>query len=102
MRSQGGIGGVAREVGWLVVLAVCLTAAMVLLGYVVTDLLPSTAIGRWDADVPRRLLEYRQHDEDSESKIITTLSSSVDKISPADHVTKSLAVVTDMKSAKKQ
>jgi hypothetical protein len=66
---------VAREVGWLVVPALCLTAVMVFLGYVVTDLLPSTAIGRWDADVPRRLLEYRQHDAVSESKIITTLSA---------------------------
>src|SRR6478735_7878806 len=75
MRSQGGIGGVAREVGWLVVLAVCLTAVMVSLGYLVTHVLPSTAIGRWDADVPRRLLEYRQADEVSESKIITTLSA---------------------------
>ncbi len=74
MRSHG-IGGVAREVGWLVVPALCLTAVMVFLGYVVTDLLPSTAIGRWDADVPRRLLEYRQHDAVSESKIITTLSA---------------------------
>jgi membrane-associated phospholipid phosphatase len=72
MRS---FGGVAREVGWLVVPALCLTAVMVFLGYVVTDLLPSTAIGRWDADVPRRLLEYRQHDEVSESKMITTLSA---------------------------
>jgi len=48
---------------------------MVLLGYLVTHVLPSTAIGRWDADVPRRLLEYRQADEVSESKIITTLSA---------------------------
>jgi membrane-associated phospholipid phosphatase len=72
MRS---FAGVAREVGWLVVPALCLTAVMVSLGYVVTDLLPSTAIGRWDADVPRRLLEYRQHDEVSESKMITTLSA---------------------------
>jgi membrane-associated phospholipid phosphatase len=72
MRS---FGGVAREVGWLVVPALCLTAVMVFLGYVVTDLLPSTAIGRWDADVPRSLLEYRQHDEVSESKMITTLSA---------------------------
>ena len=75
MRSQGGIGGVAREVGWLVVPALCLTAVMVSLGYLVTHVLPSTAIGRWDADVPRRLLEYRQTDENSESKIITTLSA---------------------------
>ncbi len=74
MRSQG-VGGVARDVGWLLVPALCLTALMVLLGYLVTDVLPPTAVGRWDADVPRRLLEYRQHDEVSESKIITTLSA---------------------------
>jgi membrane-associated phospholipid phosphatase len=74
MRSQG-VRGVARDVGWLIIPAVCLTALMVLLGYLVTELLPSSAIGRWDADVPRRLLEYRQHDAVSESKIITTLSA---------------------------
>jgi membrane-associated phospholipid phosphatase len=75
MRPQG-VGSAVRDVGWwLVVPALCLTAVMVLLGYLVTDLLPSNAIGRWDADVPRRLLEYRQHDEVSESKIITTLSA---------------------------
>ena len=60
---------------WLVVPALCLAALMVLLGYVVTDVLPSSAIGRWDADVPRRLVEYRQQDGISESKIITTLSA---------------------------
>lgn len=48
---------------------------MVLLGYFVTGVLPSSAIGRWDADVPRRLVEYRQQDGVSESKIITTLSA---------------------------
>jgi membrane-associated phospholipid phosphatase len=48
---------------------------MVLLGYLVTDVLPSSAIGRWDADLPRRLVEYRQQDAISESKIITTLSA---------------------------
>jgi membrane-associated phospholipid phosphatase len=64
-----------RDVGWLVVPAVCLTAVMVLLGFLVTDVLPSSAIGRWDADVPRRLLEYRQNDGVSESKVITTLSA---------------------------
>ena len=74
MRSQG-VKGVARDVGWQIIPAVCLTALMVLLGYLVTELLPSSAIGRWDADVPRRLLEYRQHDAVSESKIITMLSA---------------------------
>jgi membrane-associated phospholipid phosphatase len=74
VRSQG-VGGVARDVRWLVVPALCLVAVMVLLGYLVTDVLPSSAIGRWDADVPRRLVEYRQQDGISESKIITTLSA---------------------------
>jgi membrane-associated phospholipid phosphatase len=74
MRAQG-VKGAVRDVGWLVVPALCLTAVMVLLGYLVTELMPPTAIGRWDADVPRRLLEYRQHDEVSESKIITMLSA---------------------------
>ncbi len=64
-----------KDVGWLAIAALSLTAVMALLGYVVTDLLPSSAVGRWDADVPRRLLEYRQNDEVSESKIITTLSA---------------------------
>jgi membrane-associated phospholipid phosphatase len=74
MRSHG-VGGVLRDVRWLVVPALCLAALMVLLGYVVTDVFPSSAIGRWDADVPRRLVEYRQQDGISESKIITTLSA---------------------------
>ena len=74
MRSHG-VKRAVRDVGWLVVPALCLTAVMVLLGYLVTELMSSTAIGRWDADVPRRLLEYRQHDEVSESKIITMLSA---------------------------
>jgi len=74
MRSQG-VGRAVKDVGWLAIPALCLAAVMVLLGYLVTDVLPSSAIGRWDADVPRRLLEYRQHDEVSESKIITTLSA---------------------------
>lgn len=36
----------------------------------------------------------------SDAKILATLSSSDDKIGPADHVTKSLAVVNDLKTAK--
>jgi hypothetical protein len=43
---------------------------MVGLGYLVTDVLPSTAIGKWDAEVPRRLVEYRQQEGVSESKLI--------------------------------
>src|SRR6201991_1147104 len=43
-------------------------------GYLVPDVLPSTAIGKWDAEVPRRLVEYRQQEGVSESKLITSLS----------------------------
>lgn len=74
MRPQG-IRRVARDVGWLVVPALGLIALMVLVGYLVTDVLPSSAVGRWDADVPRRLVEHRQNDGISESKFITTLSA---------------------------
>jgi membrane-associated phospholipid phosphatase len=74
VRSQG-VGGVVRDVLWLVIPALCLIAVMVGLGYLVTDVLPSSALGRWDADVPRRLVEYRRHDGISESKFITTLSA---------------------------
>ena len=47
---------------------------MVGLGYLVTDVLPSTAIGKWDAEVPGRLVEHRQQEGFSESKLITMLS----------------------------
>ncbi|MHC9293179.1 phosphatase PAP2 family protein [Mycobacterium sp. LTG2003] len=67
-------GGVARDILWLLIPAACLLALMVGLGFVLTDVLPSTALGRWDAEVPRRLVEYRQQEGISESKIITTLS----------------------------
>ncbi|HTI73923.1 MAG TPA: phosphatase PAP2 family protein [Mycobacterium sp.] len=52
----------------------CLVAVMVGLGYLVTDVLPSTAIGTWDTDVPRRLVEYREQTGVSESRLITSLS----------------------------
>ena len=73
MRPSG-LAGIAREVAWLLVPAACLVAVMVGLGYLVTDVLPSTAIGKWDAEVPRRLVEYRQQEGVSESKLITSLS----------------------------
>lgn len=50
---------------------------MVALGFLLTDVLPSTALGRWDAEVPRRLVEYRQQEGISESKLITTLSETL-------------------------
>jgi len=53
----------------------CLVALMVLVGHLVTHVLPATALGRWDADIPRRLVEYRQQDENSESKFVTMLSA---------------------------
>jgi undecaprenyl-diphosphatase len=74
VRSQG-IGGVVRDVAWLLVPAACLVALMVALGFLVTDVLPSTALGRWDAEVPKRLVEYRQQEGVSESKLITMLSA---------------------------
>jgi membrane-associated phospholipid phosphatase len=70
-----GFGGIVRDVRWLLVPAACLLALMVGLGFLVTEVLPSTALGRWDAEVPRRLVEYRQQEGVSESKLITTLSA---------------------------
>jgi membrane-associated phospholipid phosphatase len=68
------IGWVVRDVRWLLVPAVCLVVLMVALGYLVTEVLPSSSLGQWDAEVPRRLVEYRQQEGVSESKIITMLS----------------------------
>jgi undecaprenyl-diphosphatase len=65
---------IARDVAWLLIPAVCLVALTVGLGYLVTEVLPSTAIGKWDAEVPRRLVEHRQQEGVSESKLITSLS----------------------------
>ncbi len=73
MTSEG-FGRIARDVRWLVVPAACLFASMVALGLLLTDVLPATALGKWDAEVPRRLVEYRQQEGISESKLITTLS----------------------------
>jgi membrane-associated phospholipid phosphatase len=76
MTSEG-FAGVARDVLWLLVPAACLLALMVGLGFLLTDVLPSTALGKWDAEVPTRLVEYRQQKGISESKIITTLSETL-------------------------
>ena len=73
VRSQS-LRSIARDVAWLLIPAACLVAVMVGLGHLVTEMLPSTAIGKWDAEVPRRLVEYRQQDGVSESKLITSLS----------------------------
>ena len=48
---------------------------MVLVGYLVTHVWPSSAFGKWDADIPRRLVEYRHQDEVSASKFVTMLSA---------------------------
>ena len=72
-----GFGGIVRDVRWLLVPAACLLALMVGLGFLLTDVLPSTALGRWDAEVPGRLVEYRQQEGISESKLITTLSETL-------------------------
>ena len=76
MATQG-FGGIVREIRWLLVPAACLLASMVALGFLLTDVLPATALGAWDADVPRRLVEYRQQEGISESKLITTLSETM-------------------------
>ena len=73
VRSQS-LRSIARDVAWLLIPAACLVAVMVGLGYLVTEVLPSTAIGKWDAEMPRRLVEYRQQEGVSESKLITSLS----------------------------
>jgi membrane-associated phospholipid phosphatase len=72
--TSRGFGAIVRDVARLLLPAACLIALMVALGLLLTDVLPSTALGRWDAEVPRRLVEYRQQEGISESKIITTLS----------------------------
>ena len=69
--------GLARDVGWLLVPAVCLLAIMVALGYLLTDVVPATALGKWDAEVPRQLVAYRRQEGVSESKLITTLSETL-------------------------
>lgn len=74
MRSEG-VGAVLRDIRWLLVPAVGLVALMVATGYLVTKVLPSTAVGTWDASIPARLVEHRQNDGLSESKFITTLSA---------------------------
>lgn len=76
MTSEG-FGTVARDIRWLVVAAACLLGLMVGLGFLLTDVFPSTALGRWDAELPGRLVQYRQQDSISESKIITTLSETL-------------------------
>jgi membrane-associated phospholipid phosphatase len=79
--TSRGFGAIVRDVARLLLPAACLIALMVALGILLTDVLPSTALGRWDAEVPRRLVEYRQQDGISESKIITTLSETLTIIS---------------------
>ena len=76
MTSEG-FGRVFRDIWWLFVPAACLLALMVGLGFLLTDVLPATALGKWDAEVPRRLVEYRQQEGISESKLISTLSETL-------------------------
>jgi membrane-associated phospholipid phosphatase len=72
-----GVRTVARDVRWLLVPAACLLGLLVGLGFLLTDVLPSTALGRWDAEVPDGLVEHRQQEGISESKIITALSATM-------------------------
>jgi membrane-associated phospholipid phosphatase len=67
-------GDIGRDVRWLLLPAACVVALMVALGYLITDVLPATSIGRWDVEVPRRLVEYRQQEGVSESRLITKMS----------------------------
>lgn len=70
-----GMAGLRRDVGRLLVAAVCLIGLMVALGYLLTHVLPPTAFGRWDAQIPARLVKHRQGQGFSESAVITTLSA---------------------------
>ncbi|MDO3636415.1 phosphatase PAP2 family protein [Mycolicibacterium arseniciresistens] len=69
------MAGLRRDVGRLLVAAVCLIGLMVVLGYLLTHVLPPTAFGRWDAELPARLVKHRQGQGFSESAVITTLSA---------------------------
>ena len=67
--------GLIHDVARLLIPAACLVVVMVGLGFLVTDVLPPTAVGKWDAEVPRRLVEFRQQEGFSESKLITSMSA---------------------------
>jgi undecaprenyl-diphosphatase len=69
------IKGVARDVSRLLIPAVVLWMLMVGLGYLLTHVLPSTALGKWDAEIPRQLVEAREGGTVPESELITTLSA---------------------------
>jgi len=69
------IKGVARDVSRLLIPAAVLAALMVGLGYLLTQVLPSTGFGEWDAEVPRRLVGEREGGEVQESLILSTLSA---------------------------
>jgi len=75
--TTASFGGIVRDIRWLLVPAACLLASMVALGLLLTNVLPATALGTWDAEVPGRLVEYRQQEGISESKLISTLSETM-------------------------
>lgn len=66
---------VTRDLGRLLVPAAALAAVMVGLGYLLTSVLPDSGFGRWDAELPRRLVGEREGGDVPESMIITTLSA---------------------------
>jgi membrane-associated phospholipid phosphatase len=69
------VAGVAKDASRLLVPAVVLWALLVGLGQLLTNVLPSTAFGTWDADLPRQLVEQREGGDVPESQLITTLSA---------------------------
>jgi undecaprenyl-diphosphatase len=66
---------VAHDGPRLLIPAAALTALMITVGLLLTHVVPSTAIGRWDAQLPRDLVAHRQGGGVSESGFITTLSA---------------------------
>src|SRR6476619_2468741 len=74
---SNGIGGIVSDVRWLLVAAATIPASIVTLRFPITHVLPSTALGKWYAEVPRQLVEYRKQQGNSESKLITTLSETL-------------------------
>lgn len=69
------VKGVARDASRLLVPAVVLCALLIGLGQLLTNVLPPTAFGRWDADLPRQLIGQREGGDMPESQLITMLSA---------------------------
>lgn len=74
-RGRGALREAGRDAARLVLPLVLLTAALVGFGLLVTEALPGTAVGRWDAGVPEALVDNREGGSVPESLIISTLAS---------------------------